>query len=44
MKINKSCSVDLTVDEAAKLKKLVGETFGPSVVGPAWTALEGEKD
>lgn len=33
---------DLSVDELAKLKKLVGKAFGPSLVGPAYQLLEGK--
>jgi len=44
LKINKGGVVDLTPEEVVKLRKLVGDSFGPSVIGPAWTALEGEKD
>ena len=43
LKINKGGEVDLTVDEAAKVKGLIGETFGPVVVGPAWLLLEGKE-
>ena len=34
--------VDLTVEEIAKLKELVGRvpTFGPTIVGPVYLALE----
>lgn len=37
-----SKEVELTVEEIAKIKKLVGKAFGPLVVGQVWATLEGE--
>lgn len=42
-KIYLGVDVDLTIEEIAKVKKLIGKAYGPNVVTPAWTALEGEK-
>lgn len=33
--------IELSVEEVALLKELVGKAFGPSVVGPAYELLEG---
>jgi len=41
---DKPTSVDLTSEEIVFIKKAIGETFGPAVVGPSWELLEGEKD
>lgn len=35
--------VELTVEEAAEIKKVIGKAFGPVVVGPAYLILEGEQ-
>jgi len=43
MRVYLGGDVDLSSEEIAKIKKLVGKLYGPSVVGPVWTALEGEK-
>ena len=40
MKIHLGGDVDLTTEEIALVKKLIGKLYGASVVGPAWTALE----
>ncbi len=37
-------SIELTVDEIVFVKKVIGETFGPAVVGPSWQLLEGESE
>ncbi len=42
-KIYEKSNVDLSVEEIALLKKLIGNVFGPAVVGPAWNLLEGAK-
>ena len=34
--------VDLTLEEAALCKSLVGEGYGPLIVGQVWSALEGQ--
>ena len=33
--------VDLTVEEVALLKKLIGKAYGAIIVGQAWKVLEG---
>lgn len=43
MRIHLGGDVDLSADEITLVKKLVGKLYGPSVVGPVWTALEAEK-
>lgn len=43
MKIHLGGEVDLTTDEIVLVKRLVGKLYGPSVVGPVWTALEADK-
>lgn len=40
-KIYDKSDVDLSIEEIALLKKLIGNVFGPAVVGPAWNLLEG---
>ena len=42
-KVNGGGDVDLTVEELALIKEVVGKGFGANVVGPVWTALEGTK-
>jgi hypothetical protein len=34
--------IDLTVEELAKIKELVGKVFAPLIVGQAWQMLEGK--
>jgi hypothetical protein len=34
--------LDLTVEEVAKIKQLVGKGYGPLIVGQAWEMLEGK--
>ena len=34
---------DITVEEAALLKDLVGKAYGPAVVGPVYGLFEGKK-
>lgn len=41
VRINADSSVDMTPEQAAKLKVLIGKGFGPLVVGPAYTLLNG---
>jgi hypothetical protein len=41
LRINASESVELTPEEAAKVKQLIGKAFGPAVVGPAYELLNG---
>lgn len=36
----KEVNEDFTVEEIAKIKKLIGETFSAIIVGPAWDILE----
>lgn len=36
--------IDLTVEEIAEIKKLIGKAYGPLVVGQAWEMLEGKSD
>ena len=43
MRVYLGGDVDLSSEEIAKVKKLVGKLYGPSGVGPGWAALEGEK-
>ena len=33
--------LDLTVEEVAKIKQLIGKGYGPLIVGQAWDMLEG---
>jgi len=35
--------VEMTVEEVALLKKLIGKAYGALIVGQAWKVLEGEK-
>ena len=35
--------LDLTVEEIAKIKQLIGKGYGPLIVGQAWDMLEGNK-
>jgi hypothetical protein len=35
------CETDLTIEEAALIKKLTGKLFGPLIVGQIWSILEG---
>ena len=35
--------IDLTVEEIAKIKQLIGKGYGPLVVGQAWEILEGRE-
>jgi hypothetical protein len=42
-KINGLLEVDLSVEEIAKCKELVGKTWSTVVVGAVWTALEGKE-
>ena len=35
--------LDLTVEEIAKIKQLIGKGYGPLVVGQAWEILEGRE-
>ena len=35
---------DLTVEEIALLKKLIGKAYAPLIVGQAWKILEGKDD
>jgi len=37
-------AVDLTAEEIALLKKLIGKGYGPGVVGPAFEALESDAE
>jgi len=38
-------TIDLTIEEVAKIKDLIGKGFpSPLVVGQAWQMLEGERD
>lgn len=39
-KISDGGSVDLTVEDIALIKKLVGKAFGPITVGQAWAMLD----
>ena len=41
MKVGAGGTHDLTVDELASIKKLVGEAYGPLIVAQAWPMLEG---
>jgi hypothetical protein len=38
---NTPTPIDLTVEEVATIKKLIGKAFGVIVVGQAWKMLEG---
>ena len=35
--------LDLTIEEIAKIKQLIGKGYGPLVVGQAWEILEGRE-
>ena len=35
--------LDLTIEEMAKIKQLIGKGYGPLIVGQAWGMLEGNK-
>ena len=35
--------LDLTIEEIAKIKQLIGKGYGPLIVGQAWDILEGNK-
>jgi len=35
--------LDLTIEEIAKIKQLIGKGYGPLIVGQAWDMLEGNK-
>ncbi len=39
-KMSGQASVDLSIEEVALVKKLVGEAWTATVVGPVWIALE----
>jgi hypothetical protein len=41
LRMNADSSVELTPEEAAKVKQLIGKAFGPAVVGPAYELLNG---
>lgn len=41
IKVNAGGEVELTPEEAAMIKQRIGKIFGPSVLGPAWTLLNG---
>jgi hypothetical protein len=41
LKIKDAQEIDITVEEAALLKKLIGRAYGPLIVGQAWEMLEG---
>ena len=41
MKIANVLPVDLTIEEAAEIKKLVGKAYGPVVVGRVYEIFEG---
>ncbi|TXH09503.1 MAG: hypothetical protein E6R04_08010 [Spirochaetes bacterium] len=41
-KVTVETEPDLSVEELAKIKKLVGKAFGADLVGPAYAALEGK--
>lgn len=40
-RVQKPGATELSVDEAALIKKCVGEAFAPIVVGRIWSALDG---
>ncbi|UIY60085.1 hypothetical protein [Burkholderia cepacia] len=39
--IQQGGSIDLQIDDVAKIKRLIGAAFGPLVVGQCWDLLEG---
>lgn len=36
--------MEVTAEEASRLKQLIGQYYGPEVVGPAWGLLDGNAD
>lgn len=42
VKIVTSPDTELTIDEAALIKKRIGKAYGPDYVGPAFKILEGK--
>lgn len=40
-KVNKAAEVELTPEEVAAIKSKIGAAYGPAVVGPAFTLLNG---
>ncbi|HDR9497585.1 TPA: hypothetical protein QDC06_000787 [Burkholderia cepacia] len=40
--IQEGGTVELSVDDVAKVKRLIGAAFGPLVVGQCWDLLEGD--
>lgn len=41
VKVNSGATVDISPEEAAMLKDLIGKVYGPGVVGPAYKLLNG---
>ncbi len=37
-------SVDLKSEDIVFIKKVIGEVFGPAIVGPCWDLLEGDSE
>lgn len=35
--------IELSVEEISRLKELIAKTYGPAIVGPVWTILEGKQ-
>lgn len=44
MKVHAGGEVELTIDDLALIKRLVGKLYGPAVVGPVWSALEAKSE
>lgn len=44
MRLYANPDIDLTIEEVALIKKLIGKAYGPIVVAQAWGMLEGKKD
>ena len=42
-KIHGEAEVELAIEQVALIKKLIGKSFGPAVVGPAFELLETPK-
>lgn len=42
MRIYANTEIDLTVEEVALIKKLIGKAYGPLIVAQAWNMLESQ--
>ena len=42
MRIYANTEIDLTVEEVALIKKLIGKAYGPLIVAQAWEILENQ--